>query len=281
MNQDTPSTSPLLTYYDEDHPWPEDPLFASLAADPVVANEIAGDIAFMCEFARVAEGPVLDICCGTGRLSVPMARLGRSVTGLDISQTLLARFAERLRSEPADVRERCRPVHGDARDYALDQTFALAVIGFNSLYMMPDQEGQRRALRTASRHLETGGRIIVDVFNPLLVPVQGVSTPTVVLSRQLPDRGISYTRWLVRRPMTASQSQLLEGWYDIVDAGGGLRREPYASTFRYIYKDELALLLELSGFEVENLFGSHSGAPWSPFAQKMIYVARKVREPLA
>jgi SAM-dependent methyltransferase len=278
MNGDTPANSPLLTYYDLDHPWPEDAGYAAAMADPIVSHEIGGDIAFMCEFARAAEGPVLDLCCGTGRLSLPIARLGRPVVGLDLSPVLLARFAERLAAEPSDVRERCRPVEGDACDFSLDGSFALAVVGFNSLCMLPDQQAQRRALARVNRHLDLGARLIVDITNPLMTQLSGTNTPQVILSRAVPERGLSYTRWMVRRTMDASQRQVLEGWYDIVDATGALRREHYSKTFRYIYKDEGVLMLEGAGFEIESVFGNHAGAPWSPFAQKITFVARKIRD---
>ncbi len=281
MNHDTPASSPLLAYYDHDHPWPEDPGFDAAVADPFVMNEIGRDVAFFAEFARAAEGPVLDVCCGTGRLTIPIARLGRRVHGIDISPELLSRFAERLAAEATEVRERCQAHLADARDFEIDERFALACIGFNSLCMLPDRESQMRALKAVNRHLAANGRVIVDLTNPLLVPLAGVSTPGVILSRQIPSRGLSYSRWLTRRAMDEQQRQLLEGWYDIVDGSGTVRREHYTSTFRYLFRGEAELMLEMSGFAVESVYGTHGGTPWLPLSPKIILVARKVGAPLA
>lgn len=280
MNHDTSASSPLLTYYDHDHPWPEDPGYDAAVADPFVMNEIGHDIAFHAEFARAAEGPVLDVCCGTGRLTIPIARLGRRVHGIDISQALLARFSERLAAEPAEVRERCHAHLADARDFEIDERFALACIGFNGLCMLPDRESQMRTLKAINRHLAPNGRVIVDLTNPLLGPLMGVSTPMVILSRRIPSRGLSYSRWLTRRAMDEHQRQLLEGWYDVVDEAGTVRREHYSLAFRYVFRGEAELMLEMAGFAVENVYGTHGGAPWLPMSPKIILVARKVGAPL-
>lgn len=281
MNPDTTDDDPLLRHYDDDHPWAGDPHYAEAVADPAVLMEIGEDVPFYAGLAQEARGPILDLCCGTGRIAIQIARLGHRVRGIDISATLLARFAERLAAEPPEVRERCRADRADARSFALDETFDLAVVGFNSLCMLPDRAGQMSALRRINHHLAPDGRVALDVVNPLLLPLAGAQVPVVVLSRTLADRGMSYTRWTTRRPMTERQTQVLEGWYDVVDRTGTLRREPFASTFKYVFRDEAELMLEMTGFRVEQVYGTYRSSPWAPLAPKIVLVARKVGAPLA
>src|SRR6185312_17511979 len=97
-----------------------------------VASQRLGDEVFWSDLVR-RERPmrVLEIGCGTGRLTIPLARegarLGFTVTGLDTEAAMLDRAREHLRDEPADVQRAVRFVQDDARDLtsagAVDERF--------------------------------------------------------------------------------------------------------------------------------------------------------------
>ena len=91
---------------------------AELAAlyDAVYAD--CGDVAFWQSVAADADaGPLLELACGTGRVLLPLARAGRDVTGLDLAPHMLARCREKLRTEPADVRDRVTLLEADMTSF--------------------------------------------------------------------------------------------------------------------------------------------------------------------
>ena len=97
----------------------QDYAFIADLYDYVVPYAERSDVDFFVEAARAAGGAVLEVGCGTGRVLIPTARAGVSITGLDASAHMLAVCRERLAAEPREVQERVTLVQGDMRDFAL------------------------------------------------------------------------------------------------------------------------------------------------------------------
>ena len=88
------------------------------------------DLQFSLDQGRAAEGPILELGCGTGRVLIPMARQGCTITGLDLSPYMLAKCREKLESEPPEVQGRVNLVQASMTDFDLGQQYALATIPF-------------------------------------------------------------------------------------------------------------------------------------------------------
>src|SRR5678815_1962136 len=83
------------------------------------------DVDFYVAEARTTRGDVLELGCGTGRVLLPVARLGKKIAGVDNSSKMLAVCRDRLEREPAEVRDRVTLVQADMRDLNLGRTFSL------------------------------------------------------------------------------------------------------------------------------------------------------------
>ena len=121
---------------------------------------------FYLDLANEYGGPVLEFGCGTGRITLPLARQGVAVTGMDASHSMLEVLRAKLAKEPAGVRRRTRVIEGDFRTHYLDDQFSLVVIPFRPMQHMYTTEDQLAALKNARRHLADGGILAFDVFNP-------------------------------------------------------------------------------------------------------------------
>lgn len=111
--------------------------------------------------ARLAgDGPVLELGIGTGRIALPLAAAGVDVHGLDASMAMV----EQLRAKPggADV-----PVTiGDFASFDLGRSYPLIYLVFNTLFALRTQEDQLACFESVTRHLEPGGRFVIEAFVP-------------------------------------------------------------------------------------------------------------------
>lgn len=124
------------------------------------------DVAYYVRMGRLCGGPVLEYGVGTGRIALPLARAGVSVTGVDLSEDMLGRLASHLRREPEDVRPRVRAVRGDMRTVRLRERFPLVIAGFNTFLHLYDRTDVEQFLERVRAHLTPGGHFVFDVSVP-------------------------------------------------------------------------------------------------------------------
>lgn len=138
--------------------------------DPVVYDlEYADhdeDRAYYAGLARRFGGPVLELGCGTGRLSVEMARAGVSVEGVDLSEGMLSGLERRLAAEPPEVRARVRTRRADFRELTSDTRYPLIVWPFNAVHHCRSGEEVSAVLRAARALVADGGFLALDSYLP-------------------------------------------------------------------------------------------------------------------
>ncbi|MEX2288147.1 MAG: methyltransferase domain-containing protein [Planctomycetaceae bacterium] len=237
------------------------------------------DVPFFVDEALAAGGPVLEIGCGTGRVLIPTARAGVPIVGLDFSEKMLNTCRAKLTSEPADVQERVRLVHGDMRAFALGETFRLVTLPFRPFQHLLTVPEQLACLRCIRDHLDVGGRLILDVFNPSISKL-AEETPGPEF-----DEGDPFTRsdgsTVQRRARVVDHNRVrqvlsIELIYDVSHPDGRTERLVDPLKMRYFFRYEVEHLLARAGFEVVDLF---SGYDRSPLGTKdpgeLLFVARK------
>jgi SAM-dependent methyltransferase len=248
--------------------------------DYVVPYRNRPDVAFFVEAAVESGGPVLEVGCGTGRVLIPTARTGIEIIGLDLSGHMLAVCRERLRREPEDVQARVGLVQADMRDFALRQAFKLATIPFRPFQHLTTVEGQLACLVNIHRHLATGGRLILDIFNPSLEALVQDN-----LGKETGDEKSFTTpdgRKVVRRHRIVSRDRFnqinqVELIYYVTHPDGREERLVHAFPMRYLFRFEAEHLLARSGFELEHVYADFDKQPYgSKYPGELIFVAKKL-----
>ncbi len=117
------------------------------------------DLPLWRELAGAAAGPVLEIGCGTGRVSLDLAKEGHLVTALDLDAPLTEALRERARARGLDLAVQV----GDARTFDLDATFALIVVPMQTLQLFGDSDERRAAMEAAAKHLKPGGLLAIAI----------------------------------------------------------------------------------------------------------------------
>ena len=110
--------------------------------------DVVADIPFYLEEARRAGGPVLELACGTGRLTIPIAQTGVEVVGLDQSASMLAHLRTKARQAGVEV----PLVEGDCREFELGRKFALIFMAFNSMQHLHDQASLAALFKGAMKY---------------------------------------------------------------------------------------------------------------------------------
>lgn len=138
-----------------------DPINLSAFADPLLDELVSGepkiDGTLFFEIIRQAQGPILELGCGYGRITIPLAQRGiANLTGLELSAPLLAYARSKADDLPI------RWVEGDVRNFHLDRQYSLIFARggvFDFMLTRPDQEAMLACVR---EHLADGGRFMVD-----------------------------------------------------------------------------------------------------------------------
>jgi SAM-dependent methyltransferase len=236
-----------------------------------------GDVDFYRSVAAEAGGPALDLGCGTGRVACALAETGVEVVGLDLSPAMLRR-AERRRAalEPA-VADRVALVKADMTSFDQPRSFALALSPFRAFQSLLDPAAQRRCLECVARHLSPGGRVVLDLFDPLLdLCVPGRRAGRQERTLRHPDTGNDVLTEVLGGDNDTRNQVLSEVWrFTEVDSEGAvLRCEEERLRMRWSYRYEMRYLLELTGFEVEAEYSDFEGSSGA-YGQEQLWVARR------
>lgn len=232
------------------------------------------DLGLILELADEAQGKVVELGCGTGRVLLPLAQMGAQVTGVDASPALLE--VARRKIALAGVEKNIDLRIGDLRATGLpDGHFALAVCTSNTLMHLTSAADQLAALREAARLLKQGGVLMLDLFNPDLQRLFEVAGVQELADRwETPDGG-EVIKWSVRQVDLAEQIQETLFIYEEVAASGAVRRTLCPFTLRYLWRNEGELMLRAAGFEVEEVWGDFDGAEYANGVDHLIFLARK------
>jgi SAM-dependent methyltransferase len=255
-----------------EQPWSE-----ATMAELYDAFPFSADLPLYLELAAEQGGRVLELCCGTGRVLVALARAGHAATGVDASEPMLAIARRKLDAAGPVVAERVRLVVGDVRELDLAASFDLALIPTNSFAHLQDRADQLRALDRAVAHLRPGGLLALDLFNPSPAWVardEGSLWQDVF--HHDPERGatVARTETVVSTDREA-QVRTIRSAYEIVDRDGIVTRRFVEWPLRYTFRFEAEHLLERAGLRIEALHGGHAAEPFHAESRRMVFVARR------
>lgn len=207
------------------------------------------DVAFYVELAREADGPLVELAVGNGRVAIPVAQAtGRSVIGIDASPAMLEQA--RARAAEADVKLNVR--EGDMRELTLEEQAALIYCPFRSLLHLPTWADRRRTFERVAASLRPGGRFAWNAFafdHQIAARLDGKHQ-----AEPLPHT-IQYAVGDNRIDLTLDDGATSSLWWAT--------------------KNEWLGLLDVAGLELEDLFGSFDREPVDDDSREYVFVARR------
>ena len=213
------------------------------------AAQMTDDVAFYVELAREAEGPLVELAVGSGRVAIPVARAtGRPVIGIDSSPAML----EQARDHAADAGVVLDLRPGDMRDLTLDEPAALIYCPFRALLHLPTWADRRRTFERVAASLRPGGRFAWNAF----------AFDHHYAARHDGQHDDEPTPHTVRYAVGDNRVDIT------LDDGG-------TSSLWWATKNEWLGLLDVGGFELEGLFGGFDGEPLTDDSREYVFVARR------
>jgi len=209
------------------------------------AAPMTADVPFYVSLAQEADGPIVELAVGTGRVAAEVARAtGRRVIGIDSSPAMLEQA--RARDGELDLRL------GDMRDFELEEPAALVYCPFRSLLHLPTWADRRRTFERVAAALRPGGRFAWNAFafdHAIAVELDGKHLEAPV------PHDLSYA--------------VGDNRVDIVLESGD------TSSLWWATKNEWLGLIDVAGLELEALYGGFAREPLTDESREYVFVARR------
>ena len=234
-------------------------------------NTIVDELATLLPIAEQTGGPILDLACGTGRTTLPLAEAGFEVVGVDLSEPMLALAREKARDGGLNVAFHQQ----DCRYLDLPTTAARMVsMTGNAFQEFLTNEAQDDLLRSVGRHLTPGGVFVFDTRFPSVANL---------------DRGEGEQPWSTVTDATGRTITISVIWsydrvahvqdYEFIERiGDGMQVAEERRSFgrlRYTWPLEMERLLAMHSFDLERVHGGWDASPLAADSREMVVVARK------
>lgn len=223
-------------------------LFSAAVLEPTLAllTELAGD------------GRALEFAIGTGRVGVPLRERGVPVVGIELSEHMAAVLRRKIDEDALPV------VIGDMATTVVPGEFRLVYLVYNTITNLLTQDEQVECFRNAARHLEPGGRFVIELGVP---PLRSFTPGQVAVPFDVSEHHLGFDTFDLVEQVLVSHHLTRDG------DDGRYRRN--SSRHRYAWPAELDLMARLAGLELERRVADWDGAPFTQDSTKHISVWRK------
>jgi SAM-dependent methyltransferase len=234
-------------------------------------------IAFYSALAQEAGNLVLEIACGTGRVTIPIARLGFYTTGLDVVPQMLEQARRKSSGLPV------RWIEGDARTFELHEQFHLIFLTGNAFQAFVTNSDQEALLQRVQAHLHDDGLFAFETRNPLLPNTKTRAGLFVTLETHEQEEAWPSFINVNGQEVRVSRTRVYDHVAQIVHMtsykrwheDGQEHTKISRTALRYTFPQELAALLYYNGFTIERQYGDWNKEPLSPTSPSIISVCRK------
>lgn len=222
-------------------------------------------------FAELCRGKILELACGSGRLLLPLASEGYTLTGVDTSAAMLELARQGLNK--AGNAERCQLVQQDICSFQLAERFRLAIIALGSFGHILTRQRQQQALAAIRQHLSVGAMFVLDISNEDARYMEQLSGQLLHQGTWQQKDGSYVTHFI--SPASSNTQHLLDltHFYDVYRQGEAVQRT-VSQTGLYLFEfNEAGLLLEQAGFRIKDIYGNYDFGPYEHESPRMIFIA--------
>jgi SAM-dependent methyltransferase len=230
--------------------------------------EDSKDIPFWISQANQYGDPVLELACGTGRITLALASAGFKVTGIDIAEGMLSEARRKSSGTGLGVSW----LNADMRNFDLGEAFSLIILPANTLCHLLNLNDFEACMASAKKHLAPNGRFVIDVF-----------VPKIELLVNYPDKRFPFSEYEDpdgRGRITVTESYFYESDTQIKriktyhSIPGEDKEFEGELNMRMYFPQELDALIQYNGFALEHKYGNYGGSAFGADSEKQIVVCR-------
>jgi len=239
-------------------------------------DNLHDDIPFYIDYAKALDGEVLELGCGTGRVSLTLAHEGIKVTGLDLSDEMLKVFRQKIEADRG-VKDKIRLVHGNMADFHLDKNFNVIIAPFRAFQALTVKSDIENALQCIHSHLSDKGVFIINVFKPFDIMDESWCYKEKVQWERLDESTGNYVvkkHWGDKIDLEA-QVIYPHFAYEVTDKSGNTVRYIEDLCLKYYYENQLEDVVIKSAFQIVERFGWYDKRPISEANRELIFVCKK------
>ncbi len=214
--------------------------------------------------------PVLELACGSGRLTIPLVKAGVDIIGLDISQEMLDFGNQKASEHGVNVTF----IQGDMRNFDLGRKFKFIFIPAQSLSHLYNRDELEACFSCVRQHLTEDGRFMVELFNPSLSLLDRDSDKTYPIGDGAFEVSASKEQvWVKYQAHYDSAAQINRIRYFYYDEKGN-EIKILAFEMRQFFPQEIDTLLHYNDFVIEHKYGGYDESAFSETANKQLVICR-------
>ena len=230
-------------------------------------NTDLSDLQFYKRWLPQSKGArILELCCGTGRLTLPIAKDGYNISGVDYTSSML----DQAKIKASEAGLEIRFIEADIRTLNLQDKYDLVFIPFNSIHHLYKNEDLFRAFNVVKNHLKEGGLFLLDCFNPnIQYIVEGEKEPKEIAAYTTEDG----RKVLIKQTMryeSKTQINRIEWHYFINGEFNSIQN----LDMRMFFPQELDSYLEWSGFDIIHKYGGFEEEVFNDNSGKQVFVCQ-------
>lgn len=213
------------------------------------------------------EARILELCCGTGRLTLPIAKAGYDITGVDYTPSML----EKAKVKAAEQGLQVTFIEADIRTLDLPGKYDLIFIPFNSIHHLYKNEDLFKAFQVVKNHLKREGLLLLDCFNPnIQYIVEGEKEQKEIAEFTSKDGRAVLIKQIMQYDKKTQVNHI--EWHHYIN---GAFDSIQKLDMRLFFPQELDAYLEWNGFKIVHKFGDFEETVFEEHSDKQIFICQK------
>lgn len=232
----------------------------------LVCSDQKEDIRIWKKLAAGFGGPILELCCGSGRITKVLAEEGYKITALDNSKEMLKLLKQK---ELKNV----KILKADMKDFSCQERFNFAFISYSSFQQLLSLKEQQKCLLNIKRHLKNNGALGMDI-SPLTLAGPDKLPMAHLFTADHPESNSTISMYTSHR---IDWINGIKHWNDeyIIKKNGNKYKVKNKISLKQCSKDYMKVLSERCDFEIETIYGDFERGEVTENSKNLIYVMRK------
>lgn len=200
---------------------------------------------------------VLEIGCGTGRVTIPLASKCESIVGLDLSESMLGILQEKLKATDLNYKNNIRLIKGDMTDFNLNQKFDLIIFPGLAILSLISEEQRIACLECVKKHMSDDCIVVIDQFNPNPDKLN-VSSERLDFEYFDEELGYKIKKYSIQKDHDAKEQVIsMKYIYKIFHNEDLIGKIEDDFKLGYLFKDQARKLFTSVGLEIKNVYGAY------------------------